>query len=501
MKANKPQTNAIKNENQFLDFFERIGEKALSKWIVLALYFISIVFLASRHEPWGDEYKVWHMTYSMSLGELISAMRVEGHFCLWHLCVLPWVKFFGMDYHAIFVASILLMTVAAWLLLFKVKFSFVGKLFIIFSAPFIYHFPVIARCYALIPPIVIGMVAVYQKNKSPFLFCILLGLLAHTHAYMEGLVAIVWILFVYQYVIRLWNIDTNKAKRNLKASIFTVILVLLAFLQIAGSVVDAGNGVGPAFKSSNSDVYWINYFFSYHRVKFFNTMKLYLWNKIPNFDLSITLFVYVAILWCFFATMQKQSKENRKGLLLIIIVSSLWQILFAINIYAMGFQRVCLVCLPVLFVLGMVYTPVVRKCSTLIVILFWLVNTPCQYVIAKDITHEYNYDARCALEIESIIPDKADLITTGEVSCIRLMKRQIHYIESDSYCLKKELIEYANKATSPSYLITTNELDTMNFDDYCLKPIYHGVEGNDEISNIPYESPFTLYLIEHEKNN
>lgn len=472
----------------------KANKQTLANWLVLAVYVTAVIFLASRHEPWADEYKVWDMTYRLSFGELIDAMRVEGHFCLWHLCVLPWVRLFGMDYHAIFIASISLMTIATWLLLFKVQFPFIGKLFIIFSAPFIYHFSVIARCYALIPPIVIGIVAVYQRHKSPFLFCFLVGLLAHTHAYMEGLVAILWILFVYHYVIKIWRTDNIRATRNLKAASITVILVILAFLQIAGSVADAGNGIGPAFSKADSDSGWLLYFFSHHRIKAFNSMQLYLCDKIPNLDLSITILAYVAIMYFYSIIIRMQDSNRRCAFLCIIGVSVIWQVLFATNIYGMQFQRVYLTCIPALMVLGMAISKPVSKYCTYIVMLFWLLNTPCQYVIAKDISREYNYDARCAAELEQIIPGEADIFTTGDVSCIRLMKRQLKHMDNP---YEVELLN----ADRPCYMIMSEHMDTTALEGYRIKAIYSGIEGNDEISDIFYENPFTLYLIEYEKDD
>jgi len=483
---------------------EKVGSHNLSKSFVLLVYIAIISFLAGHHEPWADEYKVWNMTFSMSLGELFESMRVEGHFCLWHLCVLPWVKLFGMDYHAIFVASITLMSLAVFLLLFKVEFPFSGKMFIIFSAPFLYHFPVIARCYALIPPICIALAAVYQKKKSPYLYCLLIGLLAHTHAYMEGLVAILWVLFVYRYVIEIWNKERKRAKKNLLASIITVVMVFLAFIQIAGSVVDASNGVGPAFKSAINDYYWVSYFFSYHRVKIFNTLKIQLNALIPNLDLSVTLFIYCTILFLLRDFMFKNKSMTRKDLNWIIAVGSIWQIIFATNIYDMSFQRVYLLCIPIFLTVGMYFSKNCTKHSICIVALFWLINTPCQYVMAKDITQEYCFDARCASEIDSHLPENAKVLTTGEVSSIRLLRRNFIHISEPVDSLPLSIGSIVTKGSfsysDTLYLITTHPF--ISDSTFNVSPIYCGIEGNGEISGIQYEQPFTLYsIIQDEKSH
>ena len=137
--------------NSVINKIETWGNNRWILWGIWAAYTMLVVALCSIHEPWGDEHNVWSMVYRLSFSELWDAMRGEGHFCLWHLCVWPWVNLFGMDYHALFVASTILMSGAVWLLLFKLDFSFIGKLLIVFSAPFFYDFPVVSRCYALIP--------------------------------------------------------------------------------------------------------------------------------------------------------------------------------------------------------------------------------------------------------------------------------------------------------------------------------------------------------------
>ena len=153
----------------FYDRLEICGEKQSCKWLVWGLYTLITIIFAFRHEPWYDEYHAWGMVNQMDFVQLWKAMRIEGHFVLWHLCLWPFVKWFGMDWHCLYCVSVPLMSLAAWLLLFKVRFPFVGKLLVIFSAPFFYYYPVISRCYALIPPIMMGLVVLYQQKKHPLL--------------------------------------------------------------------------------------------------------------------------------------------------------------------------------------------------------------------------------------------------------------------------------------------------------------------------------------------
>ena len=154
-------------------------------WSAFVTYCLWTIVSAVRHEPQWDEYHVWRMVYDMNLSELWHAMASEGHFILWHLLQWPFVKWMGMDYHCLYFVSVPMMILAAYLLLFKLDFSIVGKLLICFSAPFCYYYPIVARCYALIPPVLVGLAILYQQKRYPVLYCLLLGILANTHAYIE----------------------------------------------------------------------------------------------------------------------------------------------------------------------------------------------------------------------------------------------------------------------------------------------------------------------------
>lgn len=403
---------------------EAIGQNRWAKWSVWGLYTLLVVFLCSIHEPWADEHNVLRMVYHLSFSELWNAMRIEGHFCLWHLCVWPWVRIFGMDYHAIYVASTILMLGAVWLMLFKLDFSFIGKLFIIFSAPFFYYFPVIARCYALIPPILVALAIVYQKQKNPFLYCFLIGLLAHTHAYMEGMVAVLWCLFVYYYVyIPYRNGEMAKAKKNGWASLITVILVLLAFVQIIGGIADAAEGTSVAMKNVNAHWQWVMYVYDKHHIQLTTTLHQFL-HFIPKVDLPITLSLYVIITILMYKIIRQSA--NNKQYVWIISVSVVWQILFALNIYNMWYQRVYLLFFPLLYVLWIAYTneESVQKYVTYICLCLWLLNTPAQYDILQDIRDVYSYDVAAYEQIESHLTDKIQPIINCNSTCGYLLQEK-----------------------------------------------------------------------------
>ena len=418
--------------NNWIDRIEAIGQSKWTQWCVWGLYTLLVIGLCAVHEPWADEHHVWSMVYHLSFPELWDAMRIEGHFCLWHLCVWPWVRIFGMDYHALYVVSTILMSGAVWLMLFRLDFSFIGKLFIIFSSPFFYYFPVIARCYVLIPPILVALAIVYQKQKNPFLYCFLMGLLAHTHAYMEGMVAVLWCLFVYYYVyIPYRNGESVKAKRNGWASLITVVLVMLAFVQIIGGIADAATGTSVALKNVNSHEQWVMYVYGHHHIQITTTLHRLI-HLVPNIDLPITLVLYVAIILLTYKVISSSAK--RTECIWIIGIATIWQILFALNIYCMWYQRVYMLFFPLLYVLWIasVNNGRVKRYATWIVFCLWLLNTPAQYDIINDITGIYSYDVAAYEQVESHLKDKTQPIIDCNTTCGYLMKEKTTFLSDQS---------------------------------------------------------------------
>lgn len=447
----------------------KIKKTAVINWCLWALYTFIIVFLASRHEPWGDEYHVWSMSYRLSLADIWDMMRVEGHFSLWNYLVAFWVKLFGMDWRALYMVSLPLMSAAAWLLLFKVNFPLLGKILVIFSAPFIYDFPVIARCYALIPPVVIGLVIAYQNNK-PLLFCVLLGLLANTHAYMEGMVAALWLAYVYEEVALKWRVDHDRAIKALVYSMIVIAFVLFAFIQVGGGIADAANGVGPAIKSAQSSTGWISRFYASHQIYFTSYLKSNYFKWIPDVDLVITLIIATTAVCALYKALSGNGRASWI-ILAIIVISCGWQVLFAVNIYGMSYQRVFLVLIPVIMMLCVAQLDRIRKRSALIALacIFLLNTSRGIFPIGGDITKEYSQDLSHARQIDGVIPP-------GKTIYIMPKSKSLVYF---CYLLKREINQLEDIETFPDteqdvYLISTRQLSKEDFPSKKMETLFKG---------------------------
>ena len=203
-----------------------------SIWLV---YTIAISIISAYHEPWFDEYHVWFMCEKMKLTWLWSAMTREGHFMLWHLLIYPFVKL-GCSFWCLQFVGVCLASIAAFILTFKAPFNLFTKVLILFSYPILFQFFVIARCYALIPAILFVIAWLHKaQNKHKFLYCFFIGLLAHTHAYMEGMVGGLFLLYCWDHIYKPYKKNIN-IKSSIYGALITIGVVFMAFIQVSGSL-------------------------------------------------------------------------------------------------------------------------------------------------------------------------------------------------------------------------------------------------------------------------
>lgn len=399
---------------------EALGENKAVLWSVMALYTVLLCVCSYYHEAWWDEYHAWNVVYHHSFTELIAFMRYEGHFCLWHLLLYPFIKWGGMDWRCLNLVSVPLMLVAAGLLLHKVRFPFTGKLLIMFSAPFAFYFPVVARCYALIPPVMLGIVALYQKREKPFLYCFLIGLLAHTHAYIEGLVAVLWCIFVYDHVWLLRKTDPRRAVRNAWAASLTIVMVLLALAQVVQGFFDVAHGHEPIGLGKDTPYVWLQRFYLGYNIYFLDVLHKNVWHYLPRVDFLLTLISYAAVLILTFKVLTL-CREGWVRPALLLLCGIGWQVLFAFNIYGMHYQRIYLLWF-VLVMMFLMYGVDSRQTKYVLACLFvlWMLNTHSQrswmehfFTATADRT-----DATLAAHIHDNVPKQSTLYIASDATRI-----------------------------------------------------------------------------------
>ena len=300
----------------------RPSKRTLFSLFLLLFYVVFTITAVFYHEPWRDELQAWLIARELSIPDLFHQMRYEGHFALWSLLLYPFAHY-GAELYWMGLLSCAFMIGAAYLLLFRSPFRLWTKVCLLFSFPMLYYFPVVSRPYALIPILLFGLAILYRKIQSAqsvntchhYAYCILLGLLAHTHAYMEGMVGALFLFYLYDYV---W--PCRKEWRAYLPASLPPLFVLGAYAQVA-----------PAFSLNLGAT---RNFFTLDRT--IDELTQTLSPQEPIIPGIITGIVCFGLLVAFLI---HYSKGFNPRVLLLLICGIGWQIYFSTTIYGIGLQR------------------------------------------------------------------------------------------------------------------------------------------------------------------
>ena len=208
--------------------------KAHKEFIVFLLYAGLTFGLLFFHENWRDEAQAWLIARDCTIPQLINAMKYEGHFLLWYLILMPFAKA-GFPYFTTNIISWFITCTAVWLLLRKSPFSFDIKLLLIFTFPLLYLYPVISRCYCLIPLAIVLMSIFYKDRKEkPLWYFLSIVLLLNTHVIMAGMVAVVGIDYLLELYKRWKDLSEQEKQKTIVSIIIAVFLMLISIYPLLG---------------------------------------------------------------------------------------------------------------------------------------------------------------------------------------------------------------------------------------------------------------------------
>jgi len=160
--------------------------------IFAIISFIMIFF----HEAWRDEAQQWLIARDLNVKELVNHLKYEGHFILWYLILMPFAKL-GFPYITQNIISWLFVVVAMGIFMIKAPLKNHIKILTLFLYGNLYLFPIISRCYCLIPLAIVLLAIFYKDRKErPIRYMLSLVLLANTHVIMLGMVRI-FIIRIY----------------------------------------------------------------------------------------------------------------------------------------------------------------------------------------------------------------------------------------------------------------------------------------------------------------
>lgn len=196
------------------------------EWCALSAYAVVVACAIPYHEPWADEAQAWELARTLSLGSLFRTyIRYEASPGLWHF--LLWVlnqahvSYTGLHWicGAIAVAS-------TYLLILKSPLPRYLKLTLPFTYFLIFQYAVVARSYALVPPILF-MIAMGWKRR-PFLVAVLLGLLANTSLHAAVISGGLAIVFAVEQIA-----DGSFKERHRRRTVLLFAAVVLGFYAFA----------------------------------------------------------------------------------------------------------------------------------------------------------------------------------------------------------------------------------------------------------------------------
>lgn len=155
---------------------------------IMAVYIILTFTFIFFHEQWRDEAQAWLISRDLSFTGIISQLKYEGHFLIWYLILMPFAKS-GLPFITTNIISTILVCISVWIILTKSPLKSYQKGLFIFSAPMLYLYPTISRCYAILP-LAICLTAYFYKDRKekPIRYILAIALLANTHVIMLGMV-------------------------------------------------------------------------------------------------------------------------------------------------------------------------------------------------------------------------------------------------------------------------------------------------------------------------
>ncbi len=215
----------------------------LKKNKIVIQYFFFILFcsvnfvLMLLHEPWRDEIHAWSMAEFLSIKDLFIVSRFDGHPILWHLIIMPFAKL-HFPIITLNIISWIIVSISAWLFIFKTKLNDIFKFVVLFTVPFLYAFSAISRNYCLVLLFLMIIAVFYDKRYThPIIYAILISFLIHTHSLAWGVVAGLTITF-YMYELFLY-IFKHKRELNIRPIIIGFIIIvfntLLVVFELYGS--------------------------------------------------------------------------------------------------------------------------------------------------------------------------------------------------------------------------------------------------------------------------
>ena len=337
-----------------------MNKKSILLIIVLLIYALITFVIMMHHEIWGDEAQAWLVSRDLDFAGIIKHVRTEGHPLLWYFVILPFAKL-NLPVVSMKIINWLIVLAGAGIFMWKAPFSIFSKISVLISSAFLYWFPALARSYCLVPLLLFLLAAFYKKQKEhPYLYAVLVILLAQTHVIMFAFCCALFVLFVLE----------NRKKEFALSSLIIFCGLLSVFLYLCGS------------RAENSIVQ------SYHNGFSPELLNLIYKNVVFNIYNSVSVFYTVIFTaFCTFCAVLLLIKDRK--LLFVWAFHHLYQFFIFVFIWGIIAQRAYTLLFVSLFCLWIIYEKFETKISKIVINTFisltFLATLPaCANIITRD---------------------------------------------------------------------------------------------------------------------
>ncbi len=267
------------------------NREKIFNWVVLIIYLAITGIAVMSHEAYENEAQSFLIVRDLSIPQILSQLRYEGHSFLWYMVLVPFIKLgLPIAYQNFISWAFGIATVI--LILKKFNVSKLLKIIIIFSSGLLYFYTAIARTYAMIPLLLVLIALIYEKrDQHPYIYAILLALLANTHLIM---VPTATMLAIFYWGKKLVTRNINMKKRDFCLSLLIFIIGLTLFGIIIGLSMS-----NMELVNDNMNIEGISNYQGFYK-KIDTTLHTYadfLWGKVSSPDYIFTLLI-LALIFC-----------------------------------------------------------------------------------------------------------------------------------------------------------------------------------------------------------
>lgn len=219
------------------------------KLLALTGYSSLLLVLVLNHEYWFDEAQAWNIARDNDIAGIFGMMKYEGHPPLWHLTLKLFTSL-GCSWRALGLVSWGIMTVTAAVILFFLPIKPYLQAALLLSSGMLYTNSVVSRVYCLIYLLLAVIALIYPKRKKhPLLFGFAVAMLANTHICMCGLVGIIGIFMLTDFVKDFGSVSRKQNVFNalglLIAGAGVVLLVVLLWGSLGANCFTAEKSFTP----------------------------------------------------------------------------------------------------------------------------------------------------------------------------------------------------------------------------------------------------------------